>query len=242
MTTQQISGQDSVLPGRDRSGQAAAFDAIGSRYDDAFPHKDGQLAAVEMLLTRLPVGSRVLDIGCGTGLPTARRLSEGGLRVTGVDLSEGMLEIARREVPAAEFHRMDLMDLGTLRAAHWGSPELGPEVLGRFDAVAAFFSLLLLPRAEIPTALHIVRALLRPGGLFALAMVEADLDDLPIPFLGSEIRVSGYLREELRGIVEAAGFTVEEQTSYAYAPASTEAAPEEQLFLLCRHTPGAAGE
>lgn len=61
----------------DRTGQAEAFDAIGGRYDEAFPHKDGQVEATDWLVGALPAGARVLDLGCGTGLPTARRLAEG---------------------------------------------------------------------------------------------------------------------------------------------------------------------
>ncbi|MFF6995369.1 class I SAM-dependent DNA methyltransferase [Streptomyces sp. NPDC008313] len=208
----------------DRVGQAEAFDAIGDRYDDAFPHKEGQVQAAEWLSRSLPAGSRVLDLGCGTGLPTARQLADAGLEVVGVDLSNRMVELARDRVPEAAFHRVDIADL---------RPG-GPCDLGRFDAVAAFFSLLMLPRAEIPLALRTVRHLLRPGGLFTLSMVEADLDDFPLPFLGGRIRVSGYLRDDLRGVVEAEGFVIVDEASYSYAPASADVQPEEHIFLRCR--------
>ncbi|MEE4543523.1 methyltransferase domain-containing protein [Streptomyces sp. V4-01] len=209
---------------RDRAGQAEAFDAIGDRYDEAFPHKEGQLAAGGWLTASLPAGSRVLDLGCGTGLPTARDLSAAGLQVTCVDLSAHMLELAGRNVPQARFLRADVADL----AAD------GPLPHGGFAAVAAFFTLLMLPRPEIPLALRTVRDLLEPGGLLALGMVEADVDDAPIPFLGHTIRVSGYLRDELRHVVVDAGFEVIKEESYTYAPASTDVPPEEQLFLYCR--------
>lgn len=208
----------------DRTGQAEAFDAIGRHYDDAFPHKEGQLAAGAWLSGRLPAGSRVLDVGCGTGVPTAAALVSAGHHVVGVDLSAGMLKLAGENVPGAEFHQGDVTAL---------RPE-GPGGLGQFDGITCFFTLLMLPRAEIPQALSALRALLRPGGLLALSMVEADLDDVPIPFLGHEIRVSGYLRAELLETVAAAGFELVGQESYAYAPASTDAPPEYQLFLNCR--------
>jgi SAM-dependent methyltransferase len=209
---------------RDRTGQAEAFDAIGDRYDEAFPHKEGQIAAGGWLTASLPAGSRVLDLGCGTGLPTARDLTAAGFQVTCVDLSPGMLELARRNVPQARFVRADVADLT-------GG---GPLPQGGFAAVATFFTLLMLPRAEIPVALGTLRDLLEPGGLLALGMVEADLDDVPIPFLGNTIRVSGYLRDELRHVVTDAGFEVIKEESYTYAPASTDVPPEEQLLLYCR--------
>ncbi|MFJ8104853.1 class I SAM-dependent DNA methyltransferase [Streptomyces sp. NPDC096132] len=211
----------------DRAGQAEAFDTIGDRYDEAFPHKEGQVASAEWLVVALPAGARVLDLGCGTGLPTARRLAEAGLEVVGIDLSAGMVALARAHVPAGVFHQADIADL---------RPG-GPWDLGRFGAVAAFFSLLMLPRAEIPLALRTVHHLLVPGGLFVLSMVEADVDDFTIPFIGSTIRVSGYLRDELREVVEAAGFEIVEESSYTYAPATADVQPEVQIFLRCRRHP-----
>jgi SAM-dependent methyltransferase len=213
----------------DRTGQAEAFDAIGQRYDEAFPGKAGQLAAGEWLAGSLPPNSRILDLGCGSGLPSARQLAAAGHRVTGVDQSRVMVELARGNVPEATFHQLDLADLrpGAPGAALAGGA-------GAYDGVAAFFSLLMLPRREIPYALRMVAELLVPGGLLALGMVEGDVDDFAIPFLGRVIRVSGYLRDELRLIVMDAGFDVVEESSHAYAPASTQVSPEEQLFLHCR--------
>ncbi|MFI0940751.1 class I SAM-dependent DNA methyltransferase [Streptomyces sp. NPDC021020] len=207
-----------------RGEQAAAFDAIGDRYDQAFPTKQSQLTAGEWLADTLPPGSRVLDLGCGTGVPTARQLVRAGHRVTGVDLSTGMLALARENVPEGDFFQADIAHLPP-------GPPLEP---GSFDGIAAFFSLLMLRRSEIPGTLGAARELLVPGGLLALSMVEADVDDVPIPFLGHTIRVSGYLQDDLREIVTDAGFEVIKEDAYAYAPASTDVPPERQIYLCCR--------
>ncbi|WP_406480560.1 class I SAM-dependent DNA methyltransferase [Streptomyces sp. NBC_01615] len=217
-------GTDDETLRLDRAGQAEAFDAIGDHYHEAFSHKEGQISAGEWLIASLPAGSRVLDLGCGTGVPTARQLTDAGFELVGVDLSGGMVKLAREYVPDATFHQLDLADL---------RPG-GPRDLGRFDAVAAFFSLLMLPRAEIPLALRSIHHLLVPGGLFALSMVEADVDDFEIPFLGHTIRVSGYVLEDLRHVLETGGFEIVKETSYTYAPAAADVPPEEQIFLCCR--------
>lgn len=214
---------------RDREGQAEAFDSIGDRYDEAFPHKTGQLATGKWLAGALPAGSRILELGCGTGLPTARQMIDAGHELVGVDLSQRMVELARRNVPEATIHHMDLADL---RPGGSGEELAGGS--GRYDGVLAFFSLLMLPRREIPLALGMVHGLLVPGGLLGISMVEADVDGFTIPFLETTIRVSAYLRDDLRQVVKAAGFEVVEESSYAYAPASTQVPPEEQLFLHCR--------
>jgi SAM-dependent methyltransferase len=200
-----------------RAEQAGAFDHIGSRYDEAFPHKDGQIEATHTLVTQTPSGSRVLDVGCGTGLPTARMLCDAGLSVTGIDISSVMLDLARKNMPEAEFHCLDVVDL---------EPSLGP-----FDATVAFFSLLMLPRSEFALALRRVGSLLRPGGAFFLAMVEADVDDVPIPFLGTTLRVSGYRRADLAHVLESNGFAVDDIHDRTYAPVGPGAPPEVQLFV-----------
>jgi SAM-dependent methyltransferase len=208
----------------DRSGQAEAFDAIGDRYDEAFPHKEGQLAAGAWVAGLLPRGARVLDLGCGTGLPTARQLTDAGLHVVGTDLSDGMVKLSRDNVPGGAFHRLDIADVS----------DAG---LGPFDGAVAFFSLLMLPRGEIPYALRMLHGILREDAPFALGMVEADVDDFSIPFLGNTIRVSGHLREDLRQVVGEAGFDIADESEFAYAPASTDVPPEIQLFLHCRRRP-----
>jgi cyclopropane fatty-acyl-phospholipid synthase-like methyltransferase len=207
--------------------QAAAFDRIGARYDEAFPHKEGQLAAGEWLINQLPAGSRVLDVGCGTGLPTARQLTDAGHEVTGIDISEGMLQLARRDVPTATFRQHDVADLPAKGIAEGGH-----------EAVIAFFSLLMLTRDEIPAMLRKLRTLLAPGGYFLLSMVEADIDDMPLQFLGNRVWVSGYLRDELRQVVTDAGFDVLDVQHLSYAPATTTVPPEVQLFVYARRADG----
>ncbi|HEU5156533.1 MAG TPA: class I SAM-dependent methyltransferase [Streptosporangiaceae bacterium] len=215
--------QDTQTSAERQALQAAAFDRIGERYDEAFPHKEGQLAAGGWLINRLAPGARVLDVGCGTGLPTARQLADAGLKVTGIDISDGMLQLARRDVPDATFRQIDVRRL----------PAMGITEAG-YEAVVAFFSLLMLTREEIPPTLRKLHALLAPGGYFLLSMVEADVDDMPLRFLGNRVWVSGYLRDELRQVVADAGFEVLDVRHLSYAPASTTVPPELQLFVYAR--------
>jgi SAM-dependent methyltransferase len=209
---------DGAWAARQRA-QAAGFDAIGGRYDEVFPHRDGQQRATGLLLERLAPGARVLDVGCGTGQPTADRLAAAGCRVTGIDISPVMLKLARRAVPGATFLERDVLD----------AADLGP-----FDAAVAFFSLLMLPRDRIVTALSTLHGLLRPGGWLALGMVEADLDDVPLPFLGAPLRLTGWPRDRLREVVTGARFRIDAEDSVGYDPAAPDAPPEVQLFLLAQ--------
>lgn len=200
--------------------QAAVFDQIGAHYDEAFPHKDGQRHIVDLMLERLPAAAAVLDVGCGTGLPTAAQLVAAGCRVTGLDISPVMIDHARTNVPGATFLRRDAL---TIDAG-----------LGRFDAAVAFFSLLMLPRPQIAHTLAQLREIIAPAGWLAVAMVEADLDDVELPFLSQAVRLTGWPREELRHVVRDAGYTVEFEDVRTYAPAVPGAPEETQLFLLAR--------
>ena len=65
-------------------------------------------------------------------------------------------------------------------------------------------------------------------------MVEADFDDVPVPFLGAPLRVSGWPRDQLKQVVTNAGFAIEMEDVRSYAPPTPEAPPEIQLFLLAR--------
>jgi ubiquinone/menaquinone biosynthesis C-methylase UbiE len=199
--------------------QAAAFDAIGERYDDVFPHKSGQIIATQWVIDRLTPGSRVLDLGCGTGVPTAGMLAETGLEVVGIDVSTEMLALARRNVPTGRFVAMDLIELD--------------DSLGRYDAACAFFSLLMVRREDIPRVLRRVRAVLNPGGVVAIGMVEGDFDYAPLPFLGQELSVTAYPQADLEAAIRAEGLHVLEVDVEEFEPAAAEMPAERQIFLYC---------
>jgi len=196
---------------------SAVFDRIGETYEQAFSDREAQLGLGRALIAGLPSRARVLDHGCGAGLPTARQLADAGLEVLGVDESERMLRLARERVPAARFEQRDLRDLDP--------------ALGTFDAVTSFFALLMLPRADIPGVLTGLAARMREGGLLALGMVAGDLDAVEIEFLGVPIAVSAYPTAELSAVVAGAGFEVL-QSDEVQVPGA--GGTETQQFLLAR--------
>ncbi|MEV5456216.1 SAM-dependent methyltransferase, partial [Streptomyces sp. NPDC052535] len=68
---------------RERPPAAAAFDALGVEYEKAFAGSKTHRRSLEWLLARLAPGSRVLDVGSGTGRPTAETLANAGHAVLG---------------------------------------------------------------------------------------------------------------------------------------------------------------
>lgn len=101
----------------------------------------------------------VLDLGCGCGIPVARRLAP-VCDVTGADISPVQIERARSLVPEAQFI---CADMSALRF----SP-------GQFDAVTAFYSIIHLPLAEQPALLRSISAWLHPGGWFMATLGAED--------------------------------------------------------------------
>jgi cyclopropane fatty-acyl-phospholipid synthase-like methyltransferase len=109
------------------------------------------LTALEDLAGRLPQGSAVLDLGCGAGVPVTQWLAR-RFAVTGVDVSERQVQLARENVPGA-----------TLIRASMTAVEFPPEA---FDAAVAFHSIIHISRTEQPVLVRRIHGWLRPGGAF----------------------------------------------------------------------------
>ena len=143
-------------------------------------------AALQRFIDTLPAEADVLDLGCGHGIASAH-LARAGHRVTGLDASPGLLDVARRLAPTARFILAGFDDLDALAA---------------YDGVWANFALLHAPRAALPTPLAAIARALRPGGLFHLSML-----------LGEDERRDGhgraysyFTRDELDHLLAEAGF------------------------------------
>ena len=106
-------------------------------------------------------GARLLDVGSGTGTLAVAALKRwSGLRVTGIDPSGGMLEVAQRTAAA---------NLASEAAARFdvavASADDVPDHLGKFDVAMSSFVLQLVPSRA--AALREIRRVLTPGGMFA---------------------------------------------------------------------------
>lgn len=169
--------------------QATAFDRIGRRYDESFAERNAQLAEGAWLIEQRP--GRVLDLGCGSGLPTAAQLLDAGIEVVGTDESSVMLDLAEKQAPGGRYLHRDLRDLTDL---------------GEFDAAVAFFSLIMLPKADIPPLLRTLHDQLRGPRLLLISTVLGDFDQFPISFLGVPTQVCAYPPDELEQVLGDAGF------------------------------------
>lgn len=130
------------------------FEETPELYDSARPSYPDELFDDLVALAGLQAGSRVLELGPGTGKATVA-LAERGLRVVGVELGEGLAALASRNLAA--FPEVEIVNV----------PFEAWEADGRFDAVVAFTAFHWIdPEVRYEKSAR----LLRDGG--SLAVVE----------------------------------------------------------------------
>jgi ubiquinone/menaquinone biosynthesis C-methylase UbiE len=152
----------------------AIKNAVRANFDDSAGDYDGfeEATGLFSFLTRelvfrsgIQMGMNVVDAGCGTGISTAivREVVGNGSYITGIDLSPGMLEKARRRVPGARFIEGDAEKLELLFPA------------GSKDAVLYNACVFLLPDA--PASFRGARSILRENGTVAMNFITGTYSD-----------------------------------------------------------------
>jgi len=165
----------------------ADYDEIAGWYDQAI--RSGPLALFSDFAIRVVLdlvggarGRRVCDLACGQGILT-RRLAELGAAVVGIDVSDGMLDIARRyeqeEPRGITYVRGDAQALGDVEAV-------------AFDGVVCNLALMDIPDPE--ATLRTVARVLRPGGWLVFSITHPCF---PTPSLGWTHRVDEELAQEI---------------------------------------------
>jgi SAM-dependent methyltransferase len=170
------------------------YDVIGDRFVEWRNRIIGDPRGwwMEQLVSRLPADARVLELGCGNGIPDTKALAQ-RFRVKGVDISPEQVRRARANVPEAEFVVGDFTSL-----------EIEPS---SYDAVAAFYSFNHVPRDLLASLLDDIRSWLSPGGLFLAAFGTSDTEGWTGQWLGGTLMFfSSFPPETNSRLVDDAGF------------------------------------
>ena len=193
-----------------RDGIQKSYDSVARDYADEIY---GELAGkpfdrevLDRFAERVRGKGRVCDLGCGPA-QIARYLLDHGVDSLGVDLSAGMLAEARRLNPDLLFVQSSMLALG-----------LGS---GTLAGVAAFYSIIHIPRAQVVDALREVCRALQHGGLFLLAFHLGSEDSHHDELFGRPVSldVALFTTEEMGGYVKTAGFAIEQtQERDPYSP------------------------
>lgn len=130
-----------------------SFEYISNYYDLIYGDKDyeKEVTFIENIFNHIHKPEKILEIGCGTGNYT-KILLERGYKITGLDISENMLTIAKQKC-TCDFARGDMRDFA---------------LNGKFDACIAMFAVMgyVTENSDIVKALKNIRAHLEPNGLF----------------------------------------------------------------------------
>jgi SAM-dependent methyltransferase len=179
----------------------ASYDSVADEYVrrifDELQHKPLDRQLLDRFADSVRDVGSACDMGCGPG-HIARYLHERGVQVCGVDLSQGMVEQARRLTPEVEFRQGDMTALDAADGAWAG--------------IAAFYSIIHITREEMPQALGELRRVLRPGGLLLLAFHIGEQTIHLDEWWGQTVSVDFFFfrPEEVAAWVRAEGFEIEE--------------------------------
>lgn len=202
---------------------AESYTQIAREYADAIFDELKDKPLDRALLNRFaeavqPLGVAV-DLGCGPG-QIARYLLERGVRVIGVDLSPGMVTLAKELTPQVEFFTGNMLALDVADGA-WGG-------------IAAFYSIVHMPREKMVEALRELHRVLVPHGVVLLAfhrgqeIVHQDImweKAVNLDFLYFE-------RAEVETYLRSAGFEILEVSERAPYPKVEH--PSHRVYIFAR--------
>lgn len=142
----------------------------------------------------------ILEIGCGTGRDAVELINR-GFNYTGIDASEGMLKLAKQQVPMGTFLIGDFYNLDLQSNS--------------FDAFWAVASFLHVPKTDISIVLQEARRILNHDGIGFIAMKEKTVMEEGVI---EEAKVGGiqrffafYTQEEFSTILDTNGFKIIEK-------------------------------
>jgi SAM-dependent methyltransferase len=200
-----------------------AFDGVAGTYreeNDGNPViREMRRHTIEAVTSRLPPGSRLIDLGCGPG-PDAEHLGRLGYEVLAIDWSPGMAEEASR--------RIETMGLESrVRVRNLGIHELDELEAAAFDGVYSDLGPLnCVP--DLGASARSIGARLKPRGLFVASIigricpweialygarrdwkrlsVRFSREFVPVPFYGRTVWTRYYSPAEVERTFRAAGF------------------------------------
>lgn len=171
-----------------------SYDTVAVSYAELVQDGPPYEAPTLDLFAKLTSGP-VLDVGCGPGRVVGL-LHDRGLPVIGIDLSPGMIEVARRDHPGLDYRVGSMTDLDL------------PD--GELTGIVSWWSIIHLPRDVVPQAFAEFHRVLAPGGILLMGFhvgTETTHKTSGYGGLPMNVHVHRWHHEGLTEIAVAAGFT-----------------------------------
>ena len=146
------------------------------------------------LISKIPKGAKILDFGCGLGIPHDKFFAKNGFAVTGIDISQKHIDIAKKNVPGAKFIKGDFSRM---------------KFKEKFDAVVSFYAIFHIPREEHKKLFKKMRSLLKKGGLILVTLgTSGDKYSEEKDWAGAKMAWSQYDPETYKKIIKDSGFKI----------------------------------
>ena len=156
----------------------SGYNKIADLYLEARDRDSENVGLLTDLFELLAPGAKVLDAGCGAGIPITQKLAE-RYNVVGVDFSEAQIKLAKKNVSNAQFTCVDMTRLNFERES--------------FDGICSYYAIIHIPRKEHERLLTSFYRMLKPGGVALLCLGAEDLeDDIDENYFGTSMYWSHY--------------------------------------------------
>ena len=130
-----------------------SYDKMGEQYHN-FRDNEKFKNELEKFTELLPSLGRILDAGSGVGIPVSQFLVKKGFRVTGVDISKKMIDLAKENVSEAVFHQRNILELDFPNDS--------------FDGIICVYTLWHIPRANHSSIIGNFHRMLKDNGILVL--------------------------------------------------------------------------
>lgn len=149
---------------------------------------------LDKLTSQLKSGAKILDVGCGSGIPIDKYLLEKGFKVFGIDISQEQINLAKTKFPKGKFFVMDMEKIQFDNNS--------------FDAIISFYSIFHIPRTSHPKLLEEFNRLLAKDGLLMVTMGSKEYEGTEEEYEDIKLSWSQWEKGKNLEILRDAGFQV----------------------------------
>ena len=180
----------------------SSYDSVAEEYagqfSDEIEQKPFDRKMLEWLAEKVEGTAPICDMGCGPG-QLARYLHRLGINACGVDLSLEMVRQAKRLNPEIPFQQGNMLALSSVADEAYGG-------------IAAFYSIIHIPRPSVVDALRELKRVLRPGGTLLITFHIGQETIHKDEWWGKQVSVDFhfYETEEMKAHLRKAGFELME--------------------------------
>lgn len=179
-----------------RTAYNIAADKYHLQFKDELLEKEYDRNLLDEFTSNLNQDSIILDAGCGPSGHTGRYLFDKGYKITGIDISDKCIEIAKNYNPGIEFIRMDISNL------HFGEDS--------FDGIISFYSIIHTPKKYIEMIFNEFYRVLKPDGKLLVSVKAGDEERCIDNFLETDAAIyfSLFNEDEIKNYFEQSGFNL----------------------------------